>query len=235
SAGQMNMKGVFLHVLGDALGSVIVIISSLVIWFAEGSWRFYVDPAMSIAMVLIILCTTIPLLKETSLILLQTAPSSVDQDILKAELEKMDGVLGVHEFHLWQLTSNRLVLSAHITCHNLRDYMEIAAKVKQFFHCVGIHSTTIQPEFVDVIDTASLDYACSLKCSTTDCLQDTCCGPKTLASSRAKNGGPEVSATQSAMTVPHSPKPDTVSLSRSEDVLVNRSENPPDPERETNL
>ena len=42
----MNMKGVFLHVLGDALGSVVVIISSLVIWLADGKWRFYVDPAM---------------------------------------------------------------------------------------------------------------------------------------------------------------------------------------------
>jgi zinc transporter 1 len=42
----MNMKGVFLHVLGDALGSVVVIVSSLIIMYAEGQWRFYVDPAM---------------------------------------------------------------------------------------------------------------------------------------------------------------------------------------------
>mgnify|MGYP003690095675 CR=1 FL=1 len=46
SSSQLNMRGVFLHVLGDALGSVVVIISALIIWLCEGDWRFYVDPAM---------------------------------------------------------------------------------------------------------------------------------------------------------------------------------------------
>lgn len=197
SGTQMNMKGVFLHVLGDALGSVVVIVSALVIWFSEGNWRFYVDPAMSIGMVIIILASTIPLMKETSLILLQTAPSSVDQDKLKAELEQFDGVLGVHEFHLWQLTSNRLVLSAHITCHNLREYMTIAAKVKDFFHRVGIHSTTIQPEFVD-LNESKLNPICNLKCSTSECIRDTCCGPTTRRSRSSKVDFGEPSPSSSA-------------------------------------
>ena len=59
-------------------------------------------------------------------------------------------MLGVHEFHVWQLAGNRIVLSAHITCSNLRDYTEIATTVKDLFHKEGIHSTTIQPEFVSV-------------------------------------------------------------------------------------
>jgi len=46
SSSQLNMKGVFLHVLGDALGSVIVVISALVIWFVEDDWKYYLDPAM---------------------------------------------------------------------------------------------------------------------------------------------------------------------------------------------
>ena len=46
SSAQLNMRGVFLHVLGDALGSVIVVVSALVIWFVEGDWKYYVDPAM---------------------------------------------------------------------------------------------------------------------------------------------------------------------------------------------
>ncbi|XP_002741251.2 uncharacterized protein LOC100375450, partial [Saccoglossus kowalevskii] len=61
SSAQLNMRAVFLHVMGDALGSVIVIVSALIIWFAEGDWRYYVDPAMSLAMVTIILSTTMPL------------------------------------------------------------------------------------------------------------------------------------------------------------------------------
>ncbi|VDI67402.1 solute carrier family 30 (zinc transporter), member 1 [Mytilus galloprovincialis] len=63
SGAQLNMRGVFLHVLGDALGSVIVIISALLIWFVEDDWKYYMDPAMSILMVIIILSTTAPLCK----------------------------------------------------------------------------------------------------------------------------------------------------------------------------
>lgn len=186
SSSQMNMKGVFLHVLGDALGSVIVIISSLVIWFAEGQWRFYVDPAMSIMMVCIILVTTIPLLKQTSLILLQTVPEHLDHGILKTKLEQLEGVVGVHEFHLWQLTSNRIVLSAHITCHNMRDYMAIAARAKEVFHIEGVHSTTIQPEFIDSMSSEGLD--CKLICAKNqECIEDTCCGTRNKGSEKNKS------------------------------------------------
>ncbi|KAL8609544.1 hypothetical protein ACOMHN_000600 [Nucella lapillus] len=188
SSSQMNMRGVFLHVLGDALGSVVVIISSLIIWKAEGQWRFYVDPAMSILMVIIILSTTIPLLKQTSLILLQTTPNFLDQDNLKLKLQKVDGVLGVHEFHVWQLTGNRIVLSAHILCNNMQEYMEIAAQVKDLFHREGIHSTTVQPEFIEISREASLD--CKLPCidKTRDCIQDTCCGatPKAVPKNKPR-------------------------------------------------
>lgn len=64
-------------------------------------------------------------------------------------LEKVDGVLAVHEFHVWQLAGDRIIASAHIRCRNLSEYMKIAEKVKEFFHNEGIHSTTIQPEFVE--------------------------------------------------------------------------------------
>ena len=55
SASQLNIRGVYLHVLGDALGSVIVIISALIIIYAHGRWTLYVDPAMSIIMVVNVL------------------------------------------------------------------------------------------------------------------------------------------------------------------------------------
>ena len=55
SASQLNIRGVYLHVLGDALGSVIVIISALIIMYAYGRWTLYVDPAMSIIMVVSVL------------------------------------------------------------------------------------------------------------------------------------------------------------------------------------
>lgn len=57
----MNMRGVFLHVMADALGSVVVIISALIIWLTEWEYRMYIDPALSIAMVALIMYSTWPL------------------------------------------------------------------------------------------------------------------------------------------------------------------------------
>lgn len=75
-------------------------------------------------------------------------------------LENVDGVLAVHEFHVWQLAGDRIIASAHIRCRNLSEYMKIAEQVKEFFHNEGIHSTTIQPEFIDVSRDKS-PYSCT--------------------------------------------------------------------------
>ncbi|XP_070563706.1 proton-coupled zinc antiporter SLC30A1-like [Ptychodera flava] len=176
SGAQLNMRGVFLHVLGDALGSVIVIISALVIWFVEGHWKYYVDPAMSIVMVCIILSTTIPLLKESGMILLQTVPTHIKvEDIQTKLISKVNGVLAVHEFHVWRLAGNKIIASAHIRCRNLTDYMKIAGQVKEFFHNEGIHSTTIQPEFEEE-DAGEAD--CMLECAPDKCAEQMCCSSK---------------------------------------------------------
>jgi len=59
-------------------------------------------------------------------------------------------VCDVHEFHVWQLSGSRIIATAHIRCRNPRDYERVANQVKMVFHQEGIHSTTIQPEFVEV-------------------------------------------------------------------------------------
>ncbi|XP_015908890.1 proton-coupled zinc antiporter SLC30A1 [Parasteatoda tepidariorum] len=180
TGSQMNMRGVFLHVLADALGSVIVIISALVIWLTDWKYRFYVDPALSIFMVMLIMRSTWPLLVESALILLQTVPTHIQVDSLQKKLlQEIDGVLAVHEFHVWQLAGERIIASAHIRCRNLVDYMQIAEKVKEFFHNEGIHSTTIQPEFVDIPSYQEKEENCVLDCpASTNCTAQTCCGPQ---------------------------------------------------------
>ncbi|CAG9762970.1 unnamed protein product [Ceutorhynchus assimilis] len=191
-AGQMNMRGVFLHVLSDALGSVIVIVSALVFWLTDWKYKFYIDPALSLLLVLLILRSVWPLLRDSALILLQTVPTHIQVDaIQKRLLQNVDGVLAVHEFHVWQLAGDRIIASAHIRCRNLSEYMKIAEKVKEFFHNEGIHSTTIQPEFIDytdipttskVGDTNNVSEDCVLDCpksskESDDCGRNTCCGP----------------------------------------------------------
>lgn len=76
-AHQMNMRGVFLHVLSDALGSVIVICSATVFWLTDWKYKNYIDPALSILLVLLILHSVWPLLRESALILLQTVPTHI--------------------------------------------------------------------------------------------------------------------------------------------------------------
>ncbi|XP_066591356.1 uncharacterized protein ZnT63C isoform X1 [Prorops nasuta] len=183
-ASQMNMRGVFLHVLSDALGSVIVIVSALIVWLTKWKYRFYIDPALSLLLVILILRSVWPLLTESALILLQTVPTHIQVDAIQQRLlENVDGVLAVHEFHVWQLAGDRIIASAHIRCRNLSEYMKIAEQVKEFFHNEGIHSTTIQPEFIDYQSNSEIQEAptedCVLDCPKTDkpCNQATCCGP----------------------------------------------------------
>ena len=67
-----------------------------------------------------------PLLIESALILLQTVPTHIDVDVLKKKLlENIDGILAVHDFHVWQLTGDRIIASAHIRCLNLSEYMKV--------------------------------------------------------------------------------------------------------------
>ncbi|XP_031785317.1 zinc transporter 1 isoform X2 [Nasonia vitripennis] len=181
---QMNMRGVFLHVLSDALGSVIVIVSALIVWLTNWEYRFYIDPALSLLLVMLILKSVWPLLQESALILLQTVPTHIQVDAIQQRLlENIDGVLAVHEFHVWQLAGDRIIASAHIRCRNLSEYMKIAEQVKEFFHNEGIHSTTIQPEFIDYQSNSEIKETptedCVLDCPKTDksCNQATCCGP----------------------------------------------------------
>lgn len=179
SGGSMNMRGVFLHVMADALGSVIVVASALVIWLSDWQYKYYVDPVLSILMVLLILRSVWPLLVESALILLQTVPTHIQVEAIQRKLvTQIDGILAVHEFHVWQLAGDRVIASAHIRCRNLADYMRIAEKVKEFFHDEGIHSTTIQPEFVDLKGLVD-DSDCMLDCpSDKQCAASTCCGGK---------------------------------------------------------
>lgn len=183
-ASQMNMRGALLHTMSDLLGSVIVIVSATIISYTDWTYRYYIDPLLSLILVALILNSVWPLLRDSALILLQTVPTHIQVDEIQQKLlENIDGVLAVHEFHVWQLAGDRIIASAHIRCRNLSEYMKIAEQVKNFFHNEGIHSTTIQPEFIEyhsnseVTETPTED--CVLDCPKTDksCNQATCCGP----------------------------------------------------------
>jgi zinc transporter 1 len=94
--GHLNMHGVFLHILGDALGSVAVIITAVMNIFIKDRWVVYVDPVCSVIIVAIISVSAWPLLKSTVLILLQSVPHGIDVNQIRERLCGIKGVLDVH-------------------------------------------------------------------------------------------------------------------------------------------
>lgn len=154
SHGDLNMKGVFLHVLGDALGNIGVIASALIIWLTDYSWRYYVDPGISLVITIIILGSAIPLCKAASRILLQAVPAGMSIDHIQEDINSIRGVISSHHLHVWQLSDTKLVASIHIQVGSeIKDegsdsYMKLAREIRRCLHAYGIHSSTIQPEFI---------------------------------------------------------------------------------------
>lgn len=147
------MRGVFLHVMGDALGNIGVIASALFIWLTSFKWRYYSDPAISLIITIIILTSAIPLCKAASKILLQAVPTGMDVDEIKEDIEQLPRVLSAHHLHVWQLSGTKFVASLHVqvVCEvngtGSASYMHLARQIRKCLHLHGIHSSTIQPEF----------------------------------------------------------------------------------------
>jgi zinc transporter 1 len=153
SHNDLNMRGVFLHVMGDALGNIGVIASALFIWLTDYSWRFYTDPGISLIITVIILCSAIPLCKAASRILLQAVPAGLNIEDIKEDITAFPDIVSCHHFHVWQLNDTKLVASLHVQVgfefkdQGSQRYMQLARQIRKCLHEYGIHSSTIQPEF----------------------------------------------------------------------------------------
>jgi solute carrier family 30 (zinc transporter), member 1 len=152
--GDMGMRAMVLHVIGDALGNVGVIASALIIWLTPWSGRFYADPAVSLFITLIILWSTVPLTAATAKILLQATPDHLDVNDIKEDIEDIPGIISCHHVHIWQLSDSQIIASMHIQVEfpindegGSERYMEVAKQARECLHAYGIHSATIQPEF----------------------------------------------------------------------------------------
>lgn len=145
---SLNMQGVFLHVLGDALGNVGVMLTALFIWKTDYSWKYYTDPFISLVITCIIFSSALPLCKRSSRILLQGTPLTVETSDVIQDILQIPSVLGVHDFHIWNLTEKLLIASLHVELNSSPEsFLKIASEIKSCLHDYGIHSATIQPEF----------------------------------------------------------------------------------------
>ena len=143
---NLNVRSAVLHVIGDALASVGVIVGGVVIYYT--SW-FLIDPIMSCGISLVILVGAVRVTKEAVHILLEGSPKHADAQKVAACISTIDAVKDVHDMHIWSLCSNYLALSTHVSIaedaskssHELRQ--EINDKLQTQF---GIFHTTIQIE-----------------------------------------------------------------------------------------
>jgi len=111
ATGSLNVKGAFLEVVSDALGSVGVIIAALIMW-ATG-W-YYADPLFGVLIGLFILPRTWKLLTQAVNILLESTPAHINIAAVEQAVLRVDGVEAVHDLHVWTITSGMEALSAHV-------------------------------------------------------------------------------------------------------------------------
>ncbi len=108
---DINIRGAYLHMAADALVSLAVVIAGLVILWTGQEW---VDPAMSLAVAVVILWSSIGLLKESVWMSLAGVPSGIDVDEVAMRLAALEGVEAVHDLHVWPLSTTETALTAHI-------------------------------------------------------------------------------------------------------------------------
>jgi len=144
SAKSLNMKGAYLEVFSDMLGSIGVIIASLLIMFK--GWEI-ADPIASIAMGLFILPRTWHLLKQVIHVLLEGTPTHIDVDKVEKELSNVNGVIAIHDIHIWTITSGIDVMTAHVEISDFKEGDRILTDTKKILVTkFNILHSTIQLE-----------------------------------------------------------------------------------------
>ncbi|XP_042189682.1 zinc transporter 10 isoform X2 [Callorhinchus milii] len=171
--------GILLHVTGDALGSIVVLISGIIFYMfpldftEECNWKCYVDPSLTILMVIIVVSSAIVLIKEVAIILLQAVPKNIDVEDLDVKLGKVRGLKGFHELHVWELADGKNIASIHIKCVNSSTCESTKLEIRKIFHNLDVHSVTIQTEFIE--EKISTTLKCNYPCILHECEEKMCC------------------------------------------------------------
>jgi cobalt-zinc-cadmium efflux system protein len=142
---DINVRSAFLHVLGDTLSSVAVIVAAGIIALTGMP---IVDPILSVAIAVVILATSLSMLRETVRILLQYAPRDLRLDDVVRDMESVPGVKSVHNVHLWSLCSDLNILDAHVnSCDgDVGKLEEIKAEIKRRLEKYRIRHSTLEFE-----------------------------------------------------------------------------------------
>ncbi len=151
---SLNLKGAYLEVWADMLGSLGVIAAAVMIYFTGLNW---IDPFVAIAIGLWVLPRTWILLRDTTHILLQGVPRGFDLKAIRAAMGEIAGVTGVHDLHLWSVAGDDASLTAHVAIGEGEDAERVRRAVADMLEAqFAVHHVTIQTEAVPCTDETAL-------------------------------------------------------------------------------
>jgi cobalt-zinc-cadmium efflux system protein len=140
---SLNMRGAYLHVLGDLLGSVGTVVAAVVVrstgWLAA-------DAVASLVMTALIVRGAWTLVREAVDVLLEAAPAHIEPDAVRRQLEAIPGVESVHDLHVWTVTSGMIAMSAHAIVREPERQQHVLEHVHDAMRLFGIEHVTMQLE-----------------------------------------------------------------------------------------
>jgi len=154
---DVNIRSVFLHMLGDTISTAAVIVGGLLIRLTGMEW---IDPLLSLLIAVMILWSSWSIVRETLHILLEGTPRSMDLNEVRTAMQGVEGVVGVHDLHVWSLTAQSHALACHVQVIEM-PLTECESVLERLNHQLrdhfGISHTTIQ---IEITDCATVDGCC---------------------------------------------------------------------------
>ena len=146
SEHDLNMRSAFLHLMGDVMSTLGAVIAGIIIAFTKWNW---LDPLVSVLIGAFILYNAWGILKQTIHILLESTPENINVDSMVLDLQNINGVLGVHDLHVWSISENLRMLSAHVVIGDttIGEGVSIQQSINELLaHNYNIHHATLQME-----------------------------------------------------------------------------------------
>lgn len=143
---DLNIKGAYLHMLADTMVSAGVVVSGVIIFFTNWYW---IDILVSWGIILMILLSTWPLLKDSIRVGLDGVPRDIDLEAINKEILKIEGVVAIHHIHVWALSTTENALTAHLVIKETSTFDEAAVLKKEIKHLLehkNIQHVTLELE-----------------------------------------------------------------------------------------
>jgi len=142
---NINVRAAFIHVLGDFVQSIGVLIAAIIILF-KNDWAI-IDPICTLLFSVIVLCTTIYVIRDAMVVLLEGRPASIDFRSVFDSLEKINGVKKVHDLRIWALTLDKVAISVHLETDGVENSRQILRDTTLMLRNeYNVHESTVQIE-----------------------------------------------------------------------------------------